>query len=239
MTGMYNSARWSVSQQWLITLLDEQFAEHTSGPQLVVDLGGGTGSIAAHLAEHGHEVTVIDPSPDQLANTDRRAREMDLTERLATHQGDTGTLCEVVEPHSIDAVLCHLVLSDVTDRAGTLQNIASVLRPGGVVSLLVRQPYQRILRHVIDGDLRTARELLEDDGWVRREDLLAMLEATDFTVLSEYGVGAIADVVSADVSTHELLELERAVASRAEWITAASSLHVMARSGAVDGTVTA
>lgn len=231
MTGMYNSARWSVSQQWLITLLDEQFAEHTTGTQVVVDLGGGTGSIAAHLAECGHAVTVIDPSPDQLANTDRRAREMDLTERLTTHQGDTGTLCEVVESRSVDAVLCHLVLSDVTDRAGTLQNIASVLRPGGVVSLLVRQPYQRILRHVIDGDLRTARELLEDDGWVRRDDLIAMLDAAGFTVLSEHGVGAIADVVSADVSTDELLELERAVASRAEWITAASSLHVMARSG--------
>lgn len=238
MTGMYNSARWSVSQQWLITLLDEQFAEHTTGTQVVVDLGGGTGSIAAHLAEHGHEVTVIDPSPDQLANTDRRAREMDLTERLATHQGDTGTLCEIVEPHSVDAVLCHLVLSDVTDRAGTLQNIASVLRPGGVVSLLVRQPYQRILRHVIDGDLRTARELLEDDGWVRRDDLLALLGAAGFTVLSEHGVGAIADVVSADVSTDELLELERAVASRDEWITAASSLHVMARTGTTDGPIT-
>ena len=233
MTGMHNSARWSVSQQWLITLLDEQFAEHTTGPQMVVDLGGGTGSIAAHLAERGHTVAVIDPSPDQLANTGRRAREMDLTERIATHQGDAGTLCEVVEPRSVDAVLCHLVLSDVTDRAETLQNIASVLRPGGMVSLLVRQPYQRILRYVIDGDLRTARELLEDDGWVRRDDLLAMLDAAGFTVLSEHGVGAIADVVSADVSTDELLELERAVASRTDWITAASSLHVMARLGAV------
>src|SRR4051812_30358827 len=37
-------------------------------PQLrVVDIGGGTGGFAVPLAQAGHDITVVDPSPDALA----------------------------------------------------------------------------------------------------------------------------------------------------------------------------
>ena len=41
----------------------------------IVDVGGGTGGLAVQLAELGHRVTVVDPSPDALAALERRARE--------------------------------------------------------------------------------------------------------------------------------------------------------------------
>ena len=41
----------------------------------VLDIGGGTGGFAVRVAELGHRVTVVDPSPDALAALDRRARE--------------------------------------------------------------------------------------------------------------------------------------------------------------------
>ena len=38
----------------------------------VLDLGGGTGGTAVPLAVAGHDVTVVDPSPDALASLRRR-----------------------------------------------------------------------------------------------------------------------------------------------------------------------
>ena len=41
----------------------------------VVDVGGGTGGLAVPFAVLGHNVTVVDPSPDALAAAQRRAAE--------------------------------------------------------------------------------------------------------------------------------------------------------------------
>ena len=43
------------------------------GPRDVLDVGGGTGGFAVPIAELGHRVTVVDPSPDALAALERRA----------------------------------------------------------------------------------------------------------------------------------------------------------------------
>lgn len=224
-----SSMRRSVSQQWLVELLDEQFDAYTDGPQTVVDLGGGTGSIAAHLAERGHTVTVIDPSPDQLANTQRRAQEMGVTDRLTGIQGDTRTLPEQVPARSVDVLLCHLVLGEVTDRAGTLANIAGAVKSGGLVSLLVRQRHQRVLRHAMDGDLDAALALVDDPKWLTRPRLRELLDDVGLHVLAEHGIGAVADMVRADVESSQLLELEKRVGSRPDWIDSAASFHVLAR----------
>ena len=52
----------------------------------VLDIGGGTGGFAVRVAELGHRVTVVDPSPDALAALGRRAREVGV--EVAGQQGD-------------------------------------------------------------------------------------------------------------------------------------------------------
>ncbi|WP_435743900.1 class I SAM-dependent methyltransferase, partial [Nocardioides sp. SYSU DS0663] len=42
----------------------------------VLDIGGGTGGFAVRVAELGHRVSVVDPSPDALAALGRRADEV-------------------------------------------------------------------------------------------------------------------------------------------------------------------
>ena len=48
----------------------------------ILDIGGGTGGFAVRLAEQGHQVTVVDPSPDALAALGRRAAESDVADRV-------------------------------------------------------------------------------------------------------------------------------------------------------------
>ena len=63
-------------------------------PLRVLDLGGGTGGTAVPLAAAGHDVTVVDPSPDALASLARRAAETGTSPRIHPVQGDTDTVGE-------------------------------------------------------------------------------------------------------------------------------------------------
>src|SRR5215218_10860021 len=102
-----SAARTSVVWQALRPALD--------GAGDVLDIGGGTGGFAVRVAELGHRVSVIDPSPDALAALDRRAREQGVA--VTGQQGDVADLLEVTGPASADVVLCHGVLEVVDDPA--------------------------------------------------------------------------------------------------------------------------
>ena len=64
----------------------------------VVDVGGGTGGFAVPLAQAGHDIIVVDPSPDALAALSRRAAEAGVGERIQGMQGDADSLATLVGP---------------------------------------------------------------------------------------------------------------------------------------------
>ena len=63
-------------------------------PLRVLDLGGGSGGLAVPLAELGHEVTVVDPSPNALAALERRAADFGVADRVTGRQGDADSLVD-------------------------------------------------------------------------------------------------------------------------------------------------
>lgn len=65
-------------------------------PLRVLDVGGGSGTLAVPLARLGHDVTVVDPSADALATLTRRAQTAGVGERVHGVQGDGDQLHEVV-----------------------------------------------------------------------------------------------------------------------------------------------
>ncbi|MCA1713058.1 MAG: methyltransferase domain-containing protein, partial [Actinobacteria bacterium] len=71
-------------------------AAGSAEPLDVVDAGGGTGGFAVPLAQAGHTVTVVDPSPDSLAALGRRADEGGLGGRVRGVQGDLDDLAALV-----------------------------------------------------------------------------------------------------------------------------------------------
>src|SRR5215469_14435904 len=62
----------------------------------IVDAGGGTGGFAVPFAALGHNVTVVDPSPDALASARRRAAEAGA--RLTAVQGEAASLDSLAGP---------------------------------------------------------------------------------------------------------------------------------------------
>lgn len=218
----------------------------------VLDLGGGTGGFAVRVAEEGHQVTVVDPSPDALAALDRRvagseqASDGGLADRVRGIQGDAADLLDVVAEGTMDVVLCHGVLEMVDDPAEALRAVAAVLRPGGRLSLLVAQRNAAVLSRALAGHLAEAQHVLDDPAgrWGAADPLrhrftqagiAGLLEDCGFAPRSVQGVRVLADLVpSAYVDTapgafDALVRLESALADHPELRAVATRLHVLAR----------
>ena len=210
--------------------------------QRVLDIGGGTGGFAVRIAELGHQVTVIDPSPDALAAADRRAQESGVAARVVGLQGDLGDLAAGRLDHDladIDLVLCHEVFGVVEDHRAALSSIAKVLRPGGALSLLVRQRHAAVLSQAMSGHFQQARRLLDDPGADREhrftaQELRDLLDESGYSLQSLQAVRVFADLVPATIvdlgvgAIAALVELERAVAERPEYLTLATQMHALA-----------
>src|SRR5689334_25317745 len=114
-----SAARTAVVWEGLRDVLDRRSGGH-AGPATVVDIGGGTGGFAVRVAELGHQVVVVDPSPDALATLARRADESGVADRVTGRQGDLASLPDLVPDGSADVVLCHGVLEIVHDPRAAL-----------------------------------------------------------------------------------------------------------------------
>ncbi len=201
----------------------------------IVDLGGGTGGFAVRLAELGHHVTVIDPSPDALAALSRRAQENNVS--VAALQGDLDNFAALVTPASYDLVLCHGVLGIVPDPAAGVRALAQALVEGGALSLLVGQRHAAVIARAMTGHLGQARALLEgaDESGEHRfsADEMHALVAPHLSSWELHAVRVFTDLVPGALQELEsgasaaLLELERAVATRPEYLSVATQLHVI------------
>ena len=208
----------------------------------VVDIGGGTGGFAVRVAELGHQVTVVDPSPDALAILGRRAEESGVADRVRAVQGDLDTLPDVVPAGSADAVLCHGVLEIVDDPARALAAIGTALRPGGVLSLLVNQRHAAVVARAMAGHFGQARDLLDAapgaaPNHPRRftvDELAALLDRAGFELTATHAVRVFVDLVPSSLvdlepgAADRLVELELAVAERPEYLTLATQVHTLA-----------
>jgi S-adenosylmethionine-dependent methyltransferase len=232
------AARTAVVWDAVRALLD---GPDRTGEQSVLDIGGGTGGFAVRVAGLGHRVTVVDPSPDALAALARRADEEDVADRVTGLQGDLGNLRDLAPEGGVDVVLCHGVLGLVDDPADALGAITSILRPGGVLSLVVSQRHAAVLARAMAGHFVQAREILEGDPSKERgehrftaEEIAQLLGLAGFTTTTTHGIRVFADLVPSSLLDLEpgagaaLVELERAVAERPEYLTLASQLHVVA-----------
>jgi S-adenosylmethionine-dependent methyltransferase len=232
---------WAVLREAL-----DGLARRTGRPLDVVDLGGGTGGFAVPLAGLGHRVTVVDPSPDALAALERRAAEARPGQPVRAVQGDLTTACDVVEPGSADAVLCHGVLEFADDPQQGARTARDLLRPSGLVSVLALNRTAAVLTRVLGGRVDEALAALRDPSGrfgpqdpvphrFGESDLRGLLEAQGLSVLAVHGVRTFADLLppSAADSTAaadlEALEAEAAVLP--EYRSMAARLHLLAVRG--------
>ncbi|MHB1615156.1 MAG: methyltransferase domain-containing protein [Actinomycetes bacterium] len=213
--------------------------------QSVLDAGGGTGGFAVPLAELGHQVVVVDPSPDALAALERRVAEAGVGDRVRAVQGDAIDAAGVVGDQRMDVVLCHGVLEHVDDPTATAAALCEVLAPGGLLSVLVANRHALVLSRALAGHFAQARHALEDPAgrWgpfdptprrYSREEIVDLLVRAGVQPRSVHGIRVFSDLVPGALldlepdNVDELLALESAAAAHPVLGAIATQLHVLA-----------
>jgi S-adenosylmethionine-dependent methyltransferase len=124
-----------------------------------------------------------------------------------------------------------------------------VLRPGGSLSLLVAQRHAAVVARAMAGHFASAHAILEGAEATRSgqrtaagsghrftsEEAERLVRAAGFEVDTVHGIRVFADLVPGSLLDLEpgastaLIELERAVSDRPEYLPLATQLHLLAR----------
>ncbi len=110
----------------------------------MLDLGGGPVRYTIWLAERGYQVVLGDLSPELLAIARTQIAAAGVDHQVeAIVEADA---CDLSRWHdaSFDAVLClgpFYHLPDPADRAQAVQELARVLRPGGIAAVALMPRY--------------------------------------------------------------------------------------------------
>ena len=204
-----------------------QYLGSPAGSLDVLDVGGGTGSYAFPLARLGHRVCLLDFSAHMLAIARQKSQQLGppLRERIDFCHASVVEIPGLFSSDRFDLILCHTLLEYVLDPQEILDALAAVLRPGGLLSLLVANPHADPLRWAIArGDLQKARLALDEPistadlfGLPRRtftaEAMQEAMAQAGMEVVARYGVRIFADHVPAEKLTDpefftRMLELE-------------------------------
>jgi SAM-dependent methyltransferase len=144
--GSYDADLW----------LWRELAEAADGP--ILDLGAGTGRVAADLAARGHELVALDADPELLAVLEERAPGVATVEADARDFQLDRAFALVIAPMQLAQIL-----GGPDGRVAMLERVHAHLTSGGTFAAALTD-----LGEVITDDTPSPPlpDMLERDGWV-------------------------------------------------------------------------
>jgi ubiquinone/menaquinone biosynthesis C-methylase UbiE len=153
----------------------------------VLDVGSGTGLLAAHVAElvgDAGQVVGIDPLPLRVEIASRKARP-----NLRFEVGDAREL-RAIDSESFDVAYLNAVFHWLPEKLGALQELARVLKPAGKLGISTGQKggntVRAIRRRVLSREPFASQVSADDDVAynVTAGELAQLLEQSGFTISS-------------------------------------------------------
>lgn len=115
-----------------LTRVADQLRPFLDGRRALLDLGGGTGALAARLSDLlAAHATVLDPTPEMIA-------QMKPHVRVTAEVGSAESM--PLPTDSFDACLISDAFHHFRDQDGAVREIARVVRPGGGLVVLEFEP---------------------------------------------------------------------------------------------------
>ena len=162
----------------------------------ILDFGAGFCITADHYAKD-HEVIAVEPNEEMYS---LRVKENEYT--LIMQGLD---YLKTVPDNSIDVVLCHNVLEYVDNREEILMQLARVVKPEGILSIIKHNLYGRVMGSaVLADDPQAALDLLnevpEDSMFGNRsvysDELLIEALSQEMTLSKTFGISALVGLSS-------------------------------------------
>jgi S-adenosylmethionine-dependent methyltransferase len=203
-----------------------------TAPATILDAGGGNGFDSLPFAINGYTVALVDYAQEMLRDAEHNAREAHVQDRVHTHCADLMQLPALFAAESFDVVFCHNVLQHVDDASALLAGLTTVLKPGGLLSLMSLNRYS-IAYHAafMRNSLSSAYDTLDERTEIAAlfgtlmheysaEEATEMLTKHGYDLHAHYGVRCMCDywgdnTKKADPAIFAQLEqLEFALSSR-------------------------
>ncbi len=124
--NIYGSSKGKIRAAVLADHLTPYLENET--PLSVIDIGGGTGEMAALALDAGHRVLLNDVSADAVALAKQKHCD---SEKIAFVVGDLHDL----DAEPADRVFCHAVLEWTARPLEVIDKCVNLLKPGGIISL--------------------------------------------------------------------------------------------------------
>ncbi|WP_380174598.1 class I SAM-dependent methyltransferase [Kineococcus sp. DHX-1] len=158
--ALWQDSPWGRLRYHVVARLLRSWTDDLGEGLRVLDAGGGDGRDALPFALAGHDVTVLDRSPEMLALARAAAAAAGVGDRLHTVAADLEDLTALAAltrhreggSGSFDVVFCHDVLQHRASHAQVRADVATLVssvRPGGLVSLLAPNPPADVVATVL------------------------------------------------------------------------------------------
>ena len=135
-----------------ITTLKETIVNEYILPDMhVLEIGCGTGTLTAMMAEKGAVVTAIDASPMMFAEAQKKISTWNLEERVTLKFMDATLLGETFPPDSFDLIISTLVFSELpsNQQSYVLEACLNLLAPGGHLLIADEVIPSCLLQHLL------------------------------------------------------------------------------------------
>ncbi|HLZ72746.1 MAG TPA: methyltransferase domain-containing protein [Dehalococcoidia bacterium] len=206
----------------------------------ILDAGGGAGHLAIRLAACGHRVVLCDPSREMLVRAEAAVHAHGLAGAVTTLLAPIEDLRPLLN-RRFDLVVCHAVLEWLADPRAAIVDLAALLRPSGMLSLMFYNRNATVLKRAYGGAaaeaLRGYRDGFAPSGWGQGANPLAeqtvrgWLEGCGLAVRSKAGIRIFHDHVPEAARSaarlEELLALELALRGEEPFASLGRHLHLV------------
>ena len=209
------------------------FVSQNEKPLNILEIGGGTGVMSAHLASLGHNIVLTDASKEVLEQA--KVSLDPFTNVEIRHQ----YLQEIKDIHDFDMVLCHAVLEWLEAPYEAITNLYNSMRKGATLSLSFFNQDANLFANAIYGNFDYIAKGMKAKKQVRlnpNQPLSAMkvvefCESIGFNILDKSGVRCfhdyMRDISHQSAKYEDLLAVERQYHRQQPYLWLGKYFHLM------------
>ena len=238
--NIYGTTKGMIRQAVVWQDITELLAQLPPRPLRILDAGGGEGHMACQLAALGHQVLLCDLSAEMIQRAKAAALEKGVSHNMQFVQSAAQDITQHLE-QPVDLILFHAVLEWVADPRSVLQTLWSVLRPGGVLSLMFYNAHGLLMHNMVAGNFdyvqagmpKKKKRTLSPDYPRDPAQVYLWLEEAGWQIMGKTGVRVFHDYLREKHQQRDcyeaLLELETRYCRQEPYITLGRYIHVTAR----------